>query len=150
MDDAIRQAIVKYFDNDADFDERHEMYHEDAVLEFPQSGERFVGKANFMTWRRAYPANVTYRVRRITGGGDLWVTEILVSYDGSPPMFGLDVLRVRDGKVIRESIYVMEAFEAAGWRAEWSTPFDPLASVAPQEWRDGVEFGLDLEAVLAA
>ena len=29
----------------------HEMYHSDAVLEFPQSGERFVGVENFREWR---------------------------------------------------------------------------------------------------
>ncbi len=150
MDDAIRRAIVRSFDNDIDFDERHEMYAEDAVLEFPQSGERFVGKQSFTVWRKRYPAKVTYRIRRITGGGDLWVTEILVSYDGSAPMFGLDILRFRDGKVVRESIYVMEPFEAAAGRAEWSTPFDPLASVAPQDWREGAAFGLELEAAPVA
>ena len=34
----------------------HEIYHEDVVLEFPQSGERFEGVANFNEWRSKYPA----------------------------------------------------------------------------------------------
>lgn len=33
-----------------------EIDHDDAVLEFPSSGERFRGKDNFIPWRAAYPA----------------------------------------------------------------------------------------------
>ena len=128
-----------YFDNDADFDERHEMYADDAVLEFPQSGERFVGKQNFMTWRKAYPANVTYRIRRITGSGDLWVTEILVSYDGSAPMFGLDILRFRDGKVVLR-IHLRDGGVRGRRRG---APNGRRRSIRwrrshPQDWHDGI------------
>jgi hypothetical protein len=35
----------------SDPERAHEMYHQDAVLEFPQSGERFVGVENFREWR---------------------------------------------------------------------------------------------------
>lgn len=62
----------------------HEIYHEDAVLEFPQSGERFVGVANFREWRRTYPASVRFKIRRLTRQGDLWVAEVSGSYDGGP------------------------------------------------------------------
>jgi len=149
MDDtAKRRLLVRQFEEGRDLEATHEMYHDDAVLEFPQSGERFVGKANFLTWRKQYPAKVDYRIRRITGTGDLWVLELLVSYDGSPPMFGVGVVVFRGDKIARESVYAMEGFEAAAWRAEWATRFDPLAAVSPADWKDDLDVGT--EAVAAA
>jgi hypothetical protein len=52
-----------------------EYYHDDAVLEFPQSGERFEGKASFSAWRQQYPARLEFEPRELRGGGDLWVAE---------------------------------------------------------------------------
>lgn len=147
MDDAaVRRALVGQFKNERDLDESHAIYHDDAVLEFPQSGERFVGKENFLTWRKQYPAAVEYKIRRITGSGELWVIELLVSYDGGPPMFGVSVVQFRGDKIAKESIYAMEGFEAAAWRKAWATPFDPLASVSPSEWDEETGFGLEAVA----
>ena len=42
--------LEQHFGN-SDPDVSHEMYDDDAVLEFPQSGERFVGVGNFREWR---------------------------------------------------------------------------------------------------
>jgi hypothetical protein len=58
-------------------------------------------------------------------------------------MFGLSVVRFRGDRIARESIYVMEGFAAPGWRSDWSTPFDPQASVTPSEWREGAAFGIE-------
>lgn len=110
MDDATkRKALVRQFEAGRDVDETHEIYHGDAIVEFPQSGERCVGKENFLTWRKAYPAEVDYRIRRIIGHDDLWIIEILVSYDGGPPMFGIGVEQFRGDRIAREVIYAMEA-----------------------------------------
>jgi SnoaL-like domain len=111
----------------ADVDRAHEIYHDDAVLEFPQSGERFEGVDNFTEWRRRYPAEVRYRVRRITAREDLVVVELSVGYDGGPWQFGVQLLEFRGDKVARERIYVMEGWEAPEWRAPWrsATPADP-------------------------
>ena len=110
----------------ADVDRAHEIYHEDAVLEFPQSGERFEGVDSFTEWRRQYPAEVRYRVRRITAREDLVVAEVSVTYDGRPEMYGVQLLEFRDDKVARERIYVMDGWEAPEWRAPWraDTPAD--------------------------
>ncbi len=67
-----------------DYDISHEIYHDDAVLEFPQSGERFEGVENFKTWRKQYPAVLKFHTRRITHRDDLVVAENLISYDGKP------------------------------------------------------------------
>jgi hypothetical protein len=109
-----------------DVDRAHELYHDDAVLEFPQSGERYEGVANFREWRRRYPADVSYRVRRITTREDLVVVEVSVSYNGGPWQCGVQLLEFRNDKVARERIYVMEGWEAPNWRAPWrsDTPAD--------------------------
>jgi ketosteroid isomerase-like protein len=110
----------------ADVDRAQELYHDDAVLEFPQSGERFEGAANFTEWRRQYPAEVRYRVRRVTAREDLAVVEVSASYNGGPWQYGVQLLEFRDGKVARERIYVTEGWEAPEWRARWrsGTPAD--------------------------
>ena len=110
----------------ADVDRAHEIYHEDAVLEFPQSGERFEGVDSFTEWRRRYSAEVRYRVRRITAREDVVVAEVSVTYDGRPEMYGVQLLEFRDDKVARERIYVMDGWEAPEWRAPWraDTPAD--------------------------
>jgi len=111
----------------ADVDRADEIYHDDAVLEFPQSGERFEGVAGFTEWRRRYPADVQFRVRRVTARDDLVVAEVAVSYDGGAEMYGVQLLEFRGDKVARERIYVMEGWEAPEWRAPWrsDTPADP-------------------------
>jgi hypothetical protein len=97
----------------------HSMYDDNAVLEFPQSAERFEGVANIREWRSRYPGSVTYDIRRIRGVDEIWVAEMTVSYDGGEPRYGVDVLEIRKGKIVRETIYVGEAFEAPTWRAQW-------------------------------
>jgi hypothetical protein len=123
MDEAgVRAALKHYFDFSAvrQEDVAHEIYLDDAVLEFPQSGERFDGVANFKEWRRQYPATkVDFDVRRVRGAGDVWVVELGVRYDGGPPMYGVEILELSGEKVARETIYVMDAFEAPEWRSAW-------------------------------
>ena len=120
-------VVQRIFDHPgADVDFAHEIYHDDAVLEFPQSGERFEGVDNFTQWRRQYPAKVGFRVRRITERQDLVVVEVDANYDDGPWMYGVQLLEFRGDKVARERIYVCEAWEAPDWRAPWrsDTPLD--------------------------
>jgi SnoaL-like domain len=128
-DQAARLEVVRRYLEyaGADVDRAGEIYHDDAVLEFPQSGERFEGVANFTEWRRQYPADFRYRLRRVTARDDLVVSELSVSYDGGPWMLGVQLLEFRGEKVARERIYVMEGWEAPEWRAPWrsDTPADP-------------------------
>jgi SnoaL-like domain len=132
----IRDALVRHW-HFAGIDENkvHEIYHDDAVVEFPQSGERFVGVENVRTWRLTYPAKLDFRIRRITNEGNLWVVENLISYDGGPWNFAVTILQFREDKIAHERGYVMEGFEAPPWRAEWAERFDPLESITPPEWR---------------
>ncbi|HEX3242752.1 MAG TPA: nuclear transport factor 2 family protein [Solirubrobacterales bacterium] len=97
----------------------HEKYREDAVLEFPQSGERFVGVENFREWRSSYPASTVVEFREVRGEGDHSVVELAISYDDGPAKLGVSILELRDEKIARESIYVTEPWEAPEWRARW-------------------------------
>lgn len=119
-EEAVRAALQRYVDySGVDQDISHEIYHEDAVLEFPQSGERFEGVENFREWRRIYPAKVELKIRRMRGRDDFWVMEGLARYDGGPWNYGVSILEFRGDKVAHESIYGGEAWEAPAWRAPW-------------------------------
>jgi hypothetical protein len=120
-DGARRAAIDRAMASLAvgDSDGAHAIYHDDAVLEFPQSGERFEGLANFKEWREQYPSDVRFEVRRISGSGDVWVRELSVAYGDGPPMLGIAVLEFRGERVALERIYVCEPWEAPAWRAPW-------------------------------
>lgn len=103
---------------------RHEIYHDDAVLEFPQSQERFEGVDNFREWQRIFPAELNVKLGRINHRDDLVVTEYAISYDGGPWMFCVSIMEFRGDKVAHEHIYIMEGWDAPDWRAPWraSTP----------------------------
>jgi hypothetical protein len=104
----------------SDNEKAHEIYHDDAVLEFPQSGERFVGKASMMGFRGQYPAEVTYEPRQIRGAGDVWIAEGRVLYDGGNPVHFVWIAEFRDGLVERETIYFADPFPAPDWREPWA------------------------------
>ena len=97
----------------------HEIYHDDAILELPQSQERFIGKANFLAWRKAYPAVLKFQIRNIRGHGDFWVAENSISYDGGPWNLTVSILEFRGAQVARETIYITQSWEAPEWRARW-------------------------------
>jgi SnoaL-like domain len=121
MGDTERRALIRqYWEHTGrDQDVSHEIFHDDAVLEFPQSGERFEGVANFKEWRRQYPAGVTLEMRNLRGDGDLWVVEGVARYDDGPERPGINILEFKGDKVIRETIYVTEEWDAPEWRAPW-------------------------------
>ena len=116
----IRTILQLLFeDPGGDVANAHEIYHDDAVLEFPQSGERFEGVDTFTAWRGQYPADVTFRIRRSIVFEDFSLVELSGAYDGGPEMMGVQILDFRGDKVIRERIYVTEPWEAPDWRAPW-------------------------------
>ena len=117
-DREIRAALDAHWTaSDAnDFEAEHEIYREDAVLEYPQSGERIRGRHNIQASRVAQPSSKRFRVRRIVGTGDLWVTEFILTYDGRPS-YTVSVMEFLDGRVARETQYFAEPFEPGPSRA---------------------------------
>ncbi len=119
MDGATVKALLEQHFSSGDPELSHAMYHDDAVLEFPQSGERFEGGENLREWRSSYPASTAVEFREIRGRGDLWVVELTITYDGGPPNLGVSILEFRGDRIARETIYVADGWEAPEWRARW-------------------------------
>jgi len=119
-DDDVRAALDRHWKaSDAnDFDVEHQIYRADAVLEYPQSGERIRGRQNIQATRAAQPNDKRFTVRRVLGGGDLWISELVLTYDETP-YYVVSVMEFAAGEVIRETQYFGEAFEPGPSRAQW-------------------------------
>ncbi|HSY98894.1 MAG TPA: nuclear transport factor 2 family protein [Terriglobales bacterium] len=119
-DREIRAALDQHWAaSDAnDFETEHLIYQEDAVLDYPQSGERTRGRSKIQGQRASQPSNKRFTVRRIIGGGDLWVTELILTYDGKPS-YTVSIMEFRGDKVARETQYFADPFVAPAFRAQW-------------------------------
>jgi ketosteroid isomerase-like protein len=124
-DQAIRAAIDQHWAaSDAnDFETEHRIYHEDAVLEYPQSGERTRGRHNIQSQRASQPNKKRFSIRRILGGGDLWITEFILTYDGKPS-YTVSIMEFTGDKVARETQYFADPFQPPASRAQWVERMD--------------------------
>ena len=104
--------------NDNDLKVAADFYDDTAIQEWPQSGERIVGKANIMAVNENYPGLPKASIRRVTGTGDLWVSEVTLDYGGDR-YEAVNIFEIRDGKIVRETDYFAAPFEAPQWRAQW-------------------------------
>jgi ketosteroid isomerase-like protein len=125
-DQEIRAALDQHWaaSNVNDFDTEHSIYHEDAVLDYPQSGERTRGRRNIQSQRASQPSKKQFTVQRIIGSGDLWVTEYILTYDGKPS-YTVSIMEFEGDKVARETQYFADPFVAPAWRAQWIERADP-------------------------
>jgi len=114
----LRLALERHWDasDTGDFEVEHEIYREDAVLDYPQSGERIRGRRNIQESRYVQPNKKRFTVRRIVGAGDLWVTEFVLAYDGAPS-HAVSIMEFRDGLVASETQYFADPFDPAPSRA---------------------------------
>ena len=124
-DREIRAALDQHWvASDAnDFETEHLIYREDAVLDYPQSGERTRGRSNIQNQRASQPSIKRFTVRRIIGGGNLWVTEFILTYD-SKPTYTVSIMEFRGDKVARETQYFADPFPVPAFRAQWVERMD--------------------------
>jgi SnoaL-like domain len=117
-ENVIREALGRHWaaSDTNDFDVEHDIYREDAALEYPQSGERIKGRHNIQASRAAQPNAKRFSVLRIVGTGDLWVSEFIITYDGRPS-YSVSIMEFVDGKVARETQYFGDPFEPGPSRA---------------------------------
>ena len=119
MDDrSVRLTLERHWKaSDAgDFDVEHEIYRDDAVLDYPQSGERIRGRHNIQQSRFLQPNKKRFAVQRMSGSGDLWVSEFTLSYDGIPS-YAVSIMEFRDGLVAHETQYFADRFSPPPSRA---------------------------------
>lgn len=104
-----------------DIEAEHAIYAPDAILDYPQSGERFRGRAAISAQRGGHPASRHFTVLRIVGSGDQWVSQCVITYDGVPT-YSVSVMEFADGHVTHETQYFAEAFGAPEWRTALAEP----------------------------
>jgi ketosteroid isomerase-like protein len=123
-DQGNRAALDRHWAASAagDDDVEHEIYHDDAVLEYPQSGERIRGRRAIRTTRGLLP-NKRFTIRRVLGRGDFWVTEYVITYDEGVS-HTVSIMEFREGKVFRETQYFGDPFEPWSDRARWVEPIN--------------------------
>jgi hypothetical protein len=124
-DDAVRAALQRHWaaSDDNDFAAEHEIYRADAVLDYPQSGERIRSRANIEASRTAQPNAKRFTVRRMVGAGDLWVSELVMTYDGQP-YYVVSVMEFEGGEVVHETQYFSDPFEPGPSRSQWVERMD--------------------------
>ena len=120
-DEQIRAALDAHWRASAvgDANAEHVIYHDDAICDYPQSGERIFGRANLQALRTHHPGRPSgFAVKRILGHGDLWITEYTITYEGRSA-FTVSIMEFHDGKVAHETQYFADPFEAPAWRRQW-------------------------------
>ena len=121
MDDAMnstRTAIKEHWraSEDGDTEVEHAIYAVDAILDYPQSGERFRGRTTIVAQRGGHPAERHFTVLRISGDGNLWVSECIITYDGAPT-YSVSIMEFADDHVTHETQYFADPFPAPAARA---------------------------------
>jgi hypothetical protein len=127
MDDESTRAGIRRFVeaiNTGEMEPFDALYHDDVIIEWPQSGEVILGKQKIRELRLAYPTPPRATLRRIVGHGDLWATEMLFDYAGDP-FHTIVIHEYRDGRVALETSYYAAQFQAPSWRAKWVEPTSP-------------------------
>jgi hypothetical protein len=122
-DDDLRTALQRHWAaSDAnDFAVEHQIYEDHAVLEYPQSGERIRGRQRIRASRMAQPNKKRFAVRRMLGGGGLWISELVLTYD-EQPVYVVSIMEFEGGKVVRETQYFGDPFQPGPSRAQSHIP----------------------------
>ena len=102
-----------------DANAEHDIYADDVICDYPQSGERIFGRSNLQALRSHHPGKPSgFNVKRILGTGDLWITEYTITYQ-ERIAYTVSIMEFRNGKVVRETQYFADHFEAPAWRSQW-------------------------------
>lgn len=122
-EEQIREALNVHWHASAagDTNAEHAIYDDDAICDYPQSGERILGRTNLQALRSHHPDKPSgFNVKRIFGKGNLWITEYIITYHGQPqPTYTVSIMEFHNGKVVHETQYFADPFEAPTWRSQW-------------------------------
>jgi hypothetical protein len=117
----IRAALDRHWAASAsgDLNTEHEIYADDAVCDYPQSGERILGRNNLQALRSHHPGKPSgFQIKRLFGSGGLWITEYTIVYVGRTS-YTVSMMEFENGKVVHETQYFADPFDAPAWRAQW-------------------------------
>jgi hypothetical protein len=124
-DQEIHVALNRHWtaSDSGDFAAEHDIYCDDAVLDYPQSRERIIGRHNIQISRTVQPNKKRFVIHRILGGGDLWITEYVLAYDAEP-FYTVSIMEFRGLKVAHETQYFAAPFDAGESRKKWVVSMD--------------------------
>jgi hypothetical protein len=117
----IRAALDRHWAASASGDQNteHEIYADDAVCDYPQSGERILGRHNLQALRSHHPGKPAgFEIRRLFGSGELWITEYTIVYLGQLS-HTVSIMEFKNGKVVHETQYFADPFDPPAWRTQW-------------------------------
>jgi hypothetical protein len=120
-EEQIQEALKDHWQasKDGDANTEHDIYADDAICDYPQSGERIHGRKNLQALRSHHPGKPSgFNVRRIVGEDNLWITEYTITYQGRAA-YTVSIMEFRDGKVVHETQYFADPFDAPAWRSQW-------------------------------
>ena len=122
-DDRARARIEQHWkaSESGDTATEHAIYAAAAILDYPQSGERFAGRASIAAQRGGHPAQRHFTIVRISGTAGLWVSECIITYDGTPT-HSVSIMEFTGDLVTHETQYFADPFPAAAWRAALAEP----------------------------
>lgn len=112
--DALVSAI-----NGRDLAALDQVFTEDVIMEWPQSGERIRGEKNRREIYSRFPSLPKVTPRRTTGSGDIWVLEADLDYGDGDPYQCVFIFQMRNGQIAQEIAYWSKPFPAPEWRAAW-------------------------------
>ena len=120
---STRTAIEGHWraSEEGDIEAEHAIYAAGAILDYPQSGERFQGRTAISAQRGGHPAERHFTVLRISGDNNLWVSECIITYD-DVPTYSISIMEFAGGLVIHETQYFASTFSAPAWRAALAEP----------------------------
>ena len=130
-DDRIRGALQEHWlaSERGDIEAEHAIYAAEAILDYPQSGERFRGRAAISAQRGGHPADRHFTVIRIVGSGNLWVSECVITYDGVPT-HSVSIMEFAAESVVHETQYFADTFGAPASRSALAEPM-PGRQIVP-------------------
>jgi ketosteroid isomerase-like protein len=117
---ANAQVVQRLIDglNAGDVSVMDEVFVDDSLLVWPQSGETIRGRANRQAVYGAFPALPTITPHRMLSGGDLVTAEATLDYGGDAYEV-VFIFEFRDGRIARETAYWSKPFPAPEWRSQW-------------------------------
>jgi ketosteroid isomerase-like protein len=142
-DDTDRDLIARYVQalHDQDFEAIGRLQHPDFVEDYPQSGERIHGRANFRSILQNYPGGLTgdadatddrviggddrwlmtpaFTMVRVSGAGDVHTAIVKLRYPDGLTWFMVSLLELRDGLITKATTFFAPFFEPPEWRREW-------------------------------
>jgi ketosteroid isomerase-like protein len=136
-DQQIRAALDEHWAASAagDLEKEHDIYADNVIVDYPQSMERISGLQNIQALRGHHPSKPSgFKVRRIIGKGDLWITEYVTVYDGQHHVPTVSIMEFHDGKVIHETQYFAERFEPPAWRAQWVKLMSDMVEISQNQF----------------